>query len=231
MAPITCIVIDDEPLAIKVLEKYFDSAPDLRLMGTFSDPLKALDAWRKKPAEVLFLDINMPELDGISLAKLIRPRPSAMIFTTAHPEYAVESYELEATDYLLKPFSLPRFLQACEKIRVAVAEKSTAEDTILVIKADRKIYRIPSTEILYCQAFGDYVKIFTDHQLIVPKSTLQHVEQQRGANSLLRTHRTYLVNPKKVEYLEGNMLSIRGAKIPVSKSYRKEVIKKLGLSN
>jgi DNA-binding LytR/AlgR family response regulator len=136
MTSIRCIVVDDEPLAIKVLEKYFSAVPDLELSASFCDPLEALEAWRGDPTEVLFLDIQMPDLDGMSLAKLIRPKPLAVVFTTAHPEFAVESYELPATDYLLKPFSLPRFLQACEKIRAAIADKSNVEIPILVVKAE-----------------------------------------------------------------------------------------------
>lgn len=223
-----CIIIDDEPLAIKVIEKYLEYVPDFNCVQTFSNPLQALEFLNQNEVDLLFLDINMPDLTGLSLLKLLKNSP-AVIFTTAYAKYAVESYEYEALDYLLKPFGLGRFLQAIEKARQKANPPSTSAEQVLIVRADRKIYRLQLQDILFLEAYGDYVKIYTDDKLLVPKISLQQLEEELPMSQFIRTHRTFIVNKSKVAFVEGNLLGIGEHQIPVSRSLKNEVLNALGL--
>ena len=228
---IKCVIIDDEPLAVKVLEKYLPKATDLNLVGSFTDAEKALQFLHSQQVDLLFLDINMPKINGLSLIHLLEPIP-LIVFTTAYPEYAVQSYEFDAVDYLLKPFGPDRFQKAVDKVRDRLQIKPVeeeAEGAFLVVKADRKTYRLAYQDIDYFQAYGDYVKIRTSNGWIVPKTTLAKLEQELQGETFLRTHRTFIVNAIKVQYLEGNQLSIKEDKIPISKAYKEKVLQKLGM--
>lgn len=222
----TCVVIDDEQLAIKVLEKYLTPLPDWHLTASFTEPLEGLSYLQNHPIDLLFLDIQMPALTGISLLKALT-NPPPTILTTAYPEYAVESYELEVVDYLLKPFSLERVLQSLQKVKSRVSVL-TKEQDFLSIKADRKIFRIPIQDILVMQAFGDYVKIITQQGQFVPKTTLSDLEKRLPIPPFMRVHRTWIVNRSKIEFMEGNQLFLGKHSIPVSKAYRDQVLQWLG---
>ena len=185
---------------------------------------------QKEQVDVIFLDINMPEINGLSLLNLVE-NPPMVVFTTAYPEYAVPSYEYDAVDYLLKPFSLERFLKACQKVRERYVKSSVIqEEPILNIKADRKIHRLAWRDIFYLQAYGDYVKIKTKDGWIVPKARLIELETMLPPGQYLRTHRAYIVNPTHVKLLEGNQLLISKDHIPISKSHREQVLQFLGMS-
>lgn len=223
-----CIIIDDEPLAIKVIEKYLEQVSDVDCLTTFDDPLKALQFLSQYPVDLLFLDINMPDLTGLGLLRLLK-QDVMVIFTTAYAEYAVESYEYQAVDYLLKPFGLDRFLLAIEKARTRHSD-SPISDEVLILKADRKIYRIPYADLLFLEAYGDYVKVHTNEQIIVPKIRLNQLEAALPAPLFIRTHRAFLVNTSKVGIIEGNQLSIQNHTIPVSRQHKEMVYKALGLN-
>lgn len=171
----------------------------------------------------------MPEIDGLSLLNILE-RPPMVIFTTAYPEYAVPSYDYDAVDYLLKPFSLERFLKACQKAKDRLATQAPhQEEAILNIKADRKIHRLAWSDIRYLQAYGDYVKIKTQKGWIVPKAKLQDLEALLPPGLYLRTHRAFVVNPKHIQLLEGNQLVIDEESIPISKSHKEKVHRFLGI--
>jgi DNA-binding LytR/AlgR family response regulator len=223
-----CIIIDDEPLAIKVIEKYLKQVPNLDCRATFSNPLEALHYLNTHSVDLLFLDINMPDLSGLGLLKLLK-RKIQVIFTTAYAEYAVESYEYEAVDYLLKPFGLDRFLQAVEKARARRSDIPTSSE-VLLLKADRKIYRIPYSDILFLEAYGDYVKVHTPEQVIVPKIRLNQLEEELPALLFIRTHRAFLVNVNKVGIIEGNQVKIQDHTIPISRQQKEIVFRALGLN-
>ncbi len=225
---INCIIVDDEPLAIKVLQKYFEADSDLQLMTSFTDALIALDYLKKNKVDLLFLDINMPTIDGLAFLSLL-DHPPLVIFTTAYPEYAVKSYEYAAVDYLLKPFGLPRFLKAIQKIKQLHSEIRSPE-TFFTIRANRKVYRIPFKETLFLEAYGDYVKIHTTKELLVPKTKLSTLYEILPQPPFLKTHRAYLINTDKVDFLEGNQLAIGPHKIPISKSLREKVLQVLNMS-
>jgi len=219
----TCLVIDDEPLAIKILEKYLQDQPDWTLVKTFSDPMAGLHFLRKQTVDLLFLDINMPDLSGLHLLRTL-PHPPLTILTTAYPEYAVESYEFEVVDYLLKPFSLPRFLQALQKAESRL-QPTPGHDQFLSVRADRKLHRLPHEDIYVLQAFGDYVKINTREGTLAPKTTLSELEQRLPGPPFMRVHRAWIVNRNYVEYLEGNQVMVQQTAVPVSKAYREEVVR------
>jgi len=219
----TCLVIDDEPLAIKILEKYLQDQPDWALVNTFTDPMAGLHFLRKQAVDLLFLDINMPELTGLNLLRTL-PDPPLTILTTAYPEYAVESYEFEVVDYLLKPFSLPRFLQALQKAESRIQSAPTPEQ-FLSVRADRKLHRLPYADIYMLQAFGDYVKINTREGILVPKATLSELEERLPVPPFMRVHRAWIVNRHYVDYLEGNQVMVQQTAVPVSKAYREEVVR------
>lgn len=220
----TCVIIDDEPLAIKVLEKYLGDMPDYRLLKTFTQPLDAATFLRKQSVDLLFLDINMPDLNGLSLLRTL-DSPPLTILTTAYPEYGAESYEFDVVDYLLKPISLERFLKALGKAENRRTKAPSIGDPgTLTVKADRKIYRIPHEDIYYLQAYGDYVRIITAQQNYLPKTTLSELENRLPQPAFFRVHRTYLVNRQHVSYLEGNHLQVGEDQIPVSKAYRESVL-------
>lgn len=219
----TCFLLDDEPLAIRVLEKYVLQTPALKLCGTATNALDALTQLQRQRIDLLFLDINMPELSGIGLARTL-VQPPLLVFTTAYPEFAVEGFELEALDYLVKPFSFERFLKAVNK---ATARLDTKDTTHLVVKADRRLYPIRLDSIQLMEAYGDYVKIYTDDQMIMPKETLNSIEERLPGEKFLRVHRSYLVALDRIEFIEGNLLQINKYKVPVGQSFREILLEKL----
>lgn len=219
----TCLVIDDEPLAIKILEKYLRDQPDWELVNTFTNPLAGLHFLRKQAVDLLFLDINMPDLTGLNLLRTLSHQPLTVL-TTAYSEYAVESYEFEVVDYLLKPFSLPRFLQALQKAESRL-QTQPMQNQFLSVRADRKLHRLPYEDIYALQAFGDYVKINTREGTLAPKATLSELEQRLPSPPFMRVHRAWIVNRHYVEYLEGNQVMVQQTAVPVSKAFREEVVR------
>lgn len=221
------IIIDDEPLAVRVLEKYTQSNPLLHWLASFTDPLEAFAYIRQHDVDLLLLDINMPQLSGLALVRSLA-RPPMVIFTTAYPEFAVEGFEVEAVDYLVKPIAPERFLKAIEKAhRQWSAGHSTEQKHHLLVKADRKIYRVPLDELLYLQAYGDYVKIVCRDKQITPKEKLTYFEGELPPADFFRVHRSYIIALNKVEFMEGNMVHIKGQSIPVAQAQRDALFKLL----
>ena len=225
---ITCIIVDDEPLAIRVLEKYIATIPYLQLIQSFDNPLAAMRLLQQTRIDLIFLDINMPELSGINLVKALR-QPPLIVFTTAFPHHAVQGFELDAIDYLVKPFSVERFLKAIQKVGLYL-EKTPAKNTVathLTIRADRKLYRVPFEDILYCQAYGDYVKVITNDKQLLPKTTLSKLSEQLPQDLFIRIHRSYLIAWNQVKYLEGNQVKIGDTLIPIGQQYKDQLLARL----
>lgn len=228
---INCIIVDDEPLAIRILEKYVADIPYLSLLGAFDSPIAAMRFLQQQQVDLVFLDINMPELSGVNLVKALS-QPPAIIFTTAFPDYAVEGFELDAIDYLVKPFSKERFLKAVQKAGQSLEKQANIDQgpSHITLKADRKIYRLPLDEIHYCQAYGDYVKVITTEKQLLPKTTLAKLMDQLPSSRFLRVHRSYVIAWDKVEYMEGNQLKIEDLLIPIGQQYREQVLERLKAS-
>lgn len=226
---LSCFIIDDEPLALGLIEGYVNKIPFLKLTGKFHSAVEATQAVRETPPDVVFLDIQMAELNGMEFAKIV-PEHSRIIFTTAFQQYALESYKVNALDYLLKPFSYSDFLQAANKAlqwfemnRKESVEKSGTEkkDTIF-IKADYKILQIDIKDILYVEGLKDYVKIYLENN---PKSIVSHItmkamEEMLPSDCFMRVHRSYIVNTEKIKEIEHNRIVFGKVRVPISDSYK-----------
>jgi DNA-binding LytR/AlgR family response regulator len=224
------MAVDDEPLSLRIIEKYVAQLPRLQLVATCNDAFEAMEVLRKEPVDLMFLDINMPKLSGISLLKTLDRQPQ-VIFTTAYPQYAVEGFELEATDYLLKPFSFERFVKAVNRAteRIpAVRDQASVTPEYLLIRADKKLYKIDCADLLYLEAFGDYVKVYTREKMLLTKERLGTLEQNLPPKLFQRIHRSYVIAIQKIDYVEGNSVNIGGSKLPVSLSFKDALLEKLG---
>jgi DNA-binding LytR/AlgR family response regulator len=225
---IKCLIVDDEPLSRKVLKSYILDHPDLELLGVCKDALEAMEFVEKRGVELLFLDINMPKLSGINFYKALRKKPE-VIFTTAYPEYAVEGFDLEALDYLLKPIAFERFLKSVQKAREKLRSHHpvASEPDHIMLKADRKMYRTLFEEVMYFEALGDYVKVHLKDKTIIVTITLKKLLMELPSTRFVRTHKSYIINIQHVRYLEGNQLNVHGQMVPIGQAYREEVQKSL----
>lgn len=226
----TCIIIDDEPLARKGLKEYLEDAEFLQLKGEFDNPLKAIDCIAKESIDLVFLDIQMPKMTGMDFAKALT-KPPMIIFTTAYPQHAVEGFELNAVDYLLKPFSFDRFWKAILKAK-ALKETgkgaSFGSDTdYFYIKSDNKLVKINYTDVLFAEALQNYVAIYTTSKKYITYLTLHSIEENLPANRFVKTHKSFIVAIDKVESIEGNEIKIGLNRIPISRSEKEIVLEKL----
>lgn len=225
-----CIIIDDEPLARKGLKEYIADADFLHLVGEFDNPLKAMDMILKEKIDIVFLDIQMPKMTGMEFLKSLT-HPPQVIFTTAYPQYAVEGFELNAVDYLLKPFSFDRFWKAVLKAR-AVKEAnpvvhSEAEPDYFYIKCDNKLVKINYGDVLFVEALQNYVAIHTVQKKYITYLTLHCIEESLPASQFVKTHKSFIVALSKVETIEGNEIKIGSHAIPISRTEKEAVMEKL----
>ena len=221
----TCLIVEDEPLSQEILEAYIKDCPHLLLKGICSDAIKANTILLDEKIDLLFLDINMPKINGIEWIKSVDERPE-VIFTTAYPEYAVEGFDLNALDYLLKPFSFNRFLKAVNKfmsLQKNTEKSNMALDSTITVRSNKKTYLLKSSDVNYIESDGDYLKLYRNEDCIVIHETLKSFQTKLPDKDFLRVHRSYIVNLTKIEYLEGNQICIGKKIIPVANSYRKEV--------
>lgn len=229
---LTCIILEDEPLARSLMETYVGKVPHLQLINSFSDPLLALDYLREHSVDILFSDIQMPEITGITLLKLLKKKP-LIILTTAYSEYALEGYELEVFDYLLKPISFERFLKSVEKAtaRLTTAELKKDNDLPMVaansgnefifIKDGTKMVKVRLNEIKYIEGLKDYVSIYTTDKKIVSLQTLKSLESQLPQNQFIRVHNSYIIAFDAIDTVDKEKILIGKNYIPISDSYKK----------
>ena len=213
----TCLIIDDEPVARDILRTYISDTPQLNLSGECESAVAALSFLKEQSVDLIFLDINMPKLSGISFLKSL-PAPPKVILTTAYSEYALEGYELDVVDYLLKPFSFERFLKAVNK----VPEPSDNDDTYVVIKADGKTYRINEKDILFAESLGDYITLHTTAERLTFNRTLKSFSDELSASNFVRVHKSFLVSMRQIDYVEGNMIHINDHEIPIGNAFKDE---------
>ena len=240
MRKLTCIVVDDEPLAVKMLENFVSRTPDLELLASFNDPIEALGAIKEKEPDIAFLDIQMPDLSGMELSRML-PQDTRVIFTTAFQQYALEGYEVDALDYLLKPIRYPKFLQSVEQAkawfsmkkaassRQSGTEEEKAKDSIF-IKADGEMHRVMLSDILYITGMKDYVMISLEGRKLplVTHITMKAVEDMLPKDSFMRIHRSYIISLPKIESVSASMdVTIAGQLLHVGDSYREEFLRYL----
>jgi two-component system, LytTR family, response regulator len=231
---INCIIVDDEPIARDILRTYIAQVPYLNLVGECSDAFEAMQLLNRQPVDLVVLDINMPRLSGLDMLRTLKKYP-AIVITSAYSDYALEGFELSVTDYLLKPFSFPRFVQATEKVhqlhqpagQPAPAAPPTSTEDFIMVKADKKLTKVFFHELTHVEAYGNYIFIHSGPNRIMSKQTLTQFEEQLPATQFVRIHKSYIVSLKAVKFLEGNELSIGSKKLPVGKVYREDLLKRL----
>ena len=226
---IKALIIDDEPLAQNVIKQYALKIPSLDIIGACNDAICAQEFLHKTDVDLLFLDINMPKLSGISFLKNLN-KDVLVIFTTAYSEYALEGYELNAIDYLKKPFSFERFFKAFVKAEELYHLKNKAESSsendvdtdFLFIKSNKKSVRINFNDILYIEGLGDYIKIHVRNNRFVTNLSMKKIHSLLPQDRFYRTHKSFIISVDKIDTLEGNMVSINGEKLPIGNSYRQD---------
>lgn len=225
---INCIIVDDEPIARDILKNYIEQVPYLSMVASCEDAFEAMQVLKTKDIDLIVLDINMPRLTGFEMLRTLKKYP-AVIITSAYPEYALEGFELSVTDYLLKPFSFPRFVQATEKVvnKTTEVPASKDEDLFLMVKSDKKLTKVFFDDISYIEAYGNYIFIYTGQERVMSKQTLTQFEGQLPPSKFARIHKSYIASLKAIKYLEGNEVSIAGKKLPVGKVYRESLLNKL----
>ncbi|MBB4079339.1 DNA-binding LytR/AlgR family response regulator [Lewinella aquimaris] len=229
---IRCVIVEDEPLARKLLEQYVAKTPALELMAAISNPLRALEFLQTNQPDVLFLDVQMPEITGIGLLKIMKRKP-LVVLTTAYSEYAIEGYELDVADYLLKPITFERFLQAVERISLRLGEKEDATATAspdsaapaapppyLFIKDGTRSVRVNFADIQYIEGMKDYVRIHTPDRKVTTLQSLKHLVEVLPDNGFIRVHHSYIVGVRWIEEVQRDEVSVAGKLLPVSDTYR-----------
>ena len=224
---INCAIIDDEPLAAGLLKSYAEKTPFLHLIGSYGSALEAMKELRDHPVQLLFLDIQMPELSGIEFAKIL-PKDTKIIFTTAFQQYAIEGYKVAALDYLMKPISYDDFLKASNKaldwFSITQRQQATAQDRFMFVKSDYKLIRISLDDILYIEGLKDYVRIYLeDGTKVMSLMNMKKLEDYLPRPEYLRTHRSYIVHMTKVQQIDRFRIVFGQEYIPISDSYKEEV--------
>ena len=224
---INCAIIDDEPLAAGLLKSYALKTPFLNLIGTYGSALEAMKELRDNPAQLLFLDIQMPELSGIEFAKIL-PAETKIIFTTAFQQYAIEGYKVSALDYLMKPVSYDDFLKACNKaldwFSTTQRQQATLNDRFMFIKSDYKLIRVSLDDILYIEGLKDYVRFYLeDGTKIMSLMNMKKLEEYLPRPEFLRTHRSYIVHMPKTHQVDRLRIVFGDTLIPISDSYKEDV--------
>jgi DNA-binding LytR/AlgR family response regulator len=224
------MLVDDEPLAMEVIAAYLDKITGFEIVAKCKNALEAFEVLQKQEVELIFLDINMPQLSGIEFVKTLK-NPPKIIFTTAYRDYAIEGYELNAIDYLLKPISFGRFMKAINKIQRKPIENNSAETitnvnttSFLYVKMDKKVLKVYLDDIIYIESQKDYVKIVTNDKNVITKQKISYLEERLSSGQFVRIHRSYLVAINKITAFSSTNVEINEIELPIGRSYKQFVI-------
>lgn len=225
-----CLIVDDEPLAIRLIEKHISQIDSLEVIATCNSALKAFEIINKQEIDLLFLDIKMPHITGIDFLKSLKNPPKTM-FTTAFRDYALESYELETVDYLLKPVTFERFVKAIDKFYrhtttvVTPVQTETVVTDYILVKSGSKHHKVNLTDIVYIESLKDYIKVHLENNTsIVSKYKLGEMELELSTYQFLRIHRSYIINTSKITAFSSNDIDVNSQEIPIGASYKEKVI-------
>lgn len=219
-----CVVVDDEPMAIEIITSYISKTPNLELIKSCKNASEAILFLQENKADLFFLDINMPEITGLSLAKII-DKQAKIIFTTAYRDYAIDGFNLNVVDFLLKPISFDRFLQAVQKVsNIEVAENN---NDFMFVRSDRRMVKVDFNSILYIESLSDYVKIFTTEKTIVIRETIRSLEEKLPRKKFIRIHRSFIISFKNITSFTNESIEINNKALPISRSYKESVLQKL----
>jgi two-component system LytT family response regulator len=232
---IRCLIVDDEPPAREIIRRYIEAVPVLQLAGECANAIEAFGFLQQHPVDLVFLDIRMPQLNGNDFLKTLK-NPPKVIFTTAFSEYAMEGYELDVVDYLLKPIQFDRFLKGVNKVCELSLQKPdnglAAEDkkteSFVYFRADRKMVKVMLGDILYIESMKDYVKVITETGTIITKQSISSLEEMLPEKEFVRVHRSYIVSLSRIKTFTSDLLEIEKTEIPIGKLYRNGVMKVLG---
>lgn len=219
MSKIKCIIIEDEPLAAKVLSDYISQVPFLELQQVFKDAILASEFLMQQQTDLMFLDIHLPKLKGMAFLKTLI-NPPAVIVTTAYHQYAVEGFNLNVTDYLLKPFEFERFLTAVNKVKAAQPKVTTEERDFIFVNVQKRRVRIPFAEILYIESQREYIRIVTTRQEYISKMSTNEIEELLPSGAFKRVHRSFIVAVNKIESYTAETISLPGTSIPIGRGYK-----------
>ncbi len=234
---IKCLIVDDEPLGIKVIENHINKADGFSVVKTFENALDASEYLRNNQVDIMFLDINMPQLSGMEMLKILES-PPLVVITTAHQEYAIDSFEFNVIDYLIKPVSFPRFMKTINKIHKLYSVKAPSDvektgvglaesDEIIFLKVDKKIIKIFFNEILFIESLKDYVRVITEHGNYITHMNLNKITTSLPETKFLRIHRSYTIALDKIKAIDGNSIEIANKSIPIGRNYLKDAKKKI----
>ena len=238
MNTFTCLIVDDEPIARDIIQTYCGHLEQLKVVASCGNALEAKAVLQQKKIDILFLDINMPVIDGISFLKTLKSQPQ-VVFTTAYKEYALDAFDLAACDYLLKPFSFDRFIvavdKAIERLQTVTSAgdaggKTNAENYIF-IKTDGKIFKIRYDDLIYAEARGNNIRIVTNQHVLLPGMTFSSFEDMLPHDVFLRVHRSFIINKSKISHIEGNRVYVNNTEIPIGSNYKEQFLKQLGFSS
>ncbi len=235
-----CIIVDDEPLAIEVIESYLARIEGVEIVATCNNAVMAFEILQKQSIDLMFLDIQMPKLTGIDFLKTLKKAPK-VIFTTAYRDYAIESYDLDVVDYLLKPISFDRFLKAIGRVYQREPDYNgfasngnaigTETNGHIYLKADKKMVKILLGEILYIESLKDYVRVKTPHKEVISHQKISYLEEKLPEELFLRIHRSFIVSLNKVEAYSASSIEIPGKELPIGRNYKNQVLAVLGRQN
>ncbi len=231
---IQCLIVDDEPIAREILESHLQKVDAVNVVATSKNAIEAFNEINSNQIDLIFLDINMPEISGLSFAKSIN-KNIKVIFTTAYREYAIEGFDLQVVDYLLKPISFERLLQAVNKY---LGENKVVEtnfnseivqerNNFIFVRADRKMVKISFSEINHIESFSDYIKIHLNEKVVVTRETISSIEAKLPTAYFLRIHRSFIVSISKIESFTNEFIEVRKKALPISRSYKKDVLARL----
>ena len=228
---IRCLIIDDEPLAQRILERYAKEVPSLEVVEKCSSALDAIEILKEQKIDLVFLDINMPKLTGLEFLRSLK-RPPLVIITTAYAEFAIQGFELDVVDYLMKPFGMERFLKAIQKVHEILKPREhprpekthgeSREDQYIFVKSSKKTYRISLDDILYIEALGDYVKIYTTTRMIISYHSMKNLETLLSPKQFPRIHKSFIVSLSKIDLIEGNQVKLKDRYIPIGTNFKAE---------
>lgn len=225
---IRCAVVDDEEMSRRNIEQLISRVDDLKLVAVCHDAVEASNVLRKERVDLVFLDVEMPEMSGIELVKSLTHKPE-IVLVTSKENYAVEAFEYDVADYIVKPATYDRFLKAYDRVkaRLTADEENTANTDAVFVKVDSQLVKVRTTDILWVEAFGDYVNIFTETDRFIVHSTMKGMENKLPVDAFLRVHRSYIVRLDKIKAIEETVIIIGKKLIPIGDSYRSTLMKRL----
>lgn len=227
---INCIVVDDEPLARQLIESYIDQIPSLKHLGSYQSAIEAFAALHEQQIDVVFLDIEMPGINGLNFIRSLKTSPK-VILITAYGHYAVDAFEIEAVDYLVKPVTFERFLKAIQKIGLrkdeSVATSQVTAQSYIFLKVDKRLIKLELSDIVHAEGLGDYLKVYTTSQTYISYMTLSKLETLLPADKFIRIHRSTIVNIAFIQFIEGNFAKVNNQDLAIGLTFKDALLAKI----